>query len=130
MVNDRRQATFLTNGALVLGLIAIGSGVGFAADEPAAPATPQPPKTATAPRSRAVVTDQDGEPIEPFKPAKAETPQEKAHKEALSWFMSGRLKQAESRFSEALSDYQMAIKLDPNAVEVYRRLGAARVRLE
>ena len=36
--------------------------------------------------------------------------------------MSGRLKQAESRFSEALSDYQMAIKLDPNAVEVYRAL--------
>jgi tetratricopeptide (TPR) repeat protein len=122
MVNDRRQATLLTSGALVLGLIAIGSGVGFAADEPAAPATPQPPKTATAPHSRGVVTDQDGEPIEPLKSAKSDTPQEKAHKDALSWFMSGRLKQAESKFSEALSDYQMAVKLDPTAVEVYRAL--------
>ena len=36
--------------------------------------------------------------------------------------MAGRLKQAESKFSEALSDYQMAVKLDPNAVEVYRAL--------
>jgi tetratricopeptide (TPR) repeat protein len=122
MVNDRRQVTLVTSGAVVFALLTIGSGFGFAADEPAAPPTPQPPRTATAPRSRAVVTDQDGEPVEPLQPVKRETPQEKAHKEALSWFMSGRLKQSESRFSEALSDYQMAVKLDPNAVEVYRAL--------
>jgi len=68
------------------------------------------------------VTDQLGEAVEPFKPAKPESAQEKTRKEALSWFMSGRLKESESRFTEALSDYQMAIKLDPNAVEVYRAL--------
>ena len=96
--------------------------IGFGADEPAAPATPQPPRTAAAPHPRAVVTDQDGEPLEPLKPLKTETAQDKTRKEALAWFMSGRLKQSESRFSEALSDYQMAIKLDPNAVEVYRAL--------
>ncbi len=68
------------------------------------------------------MTDQDDEPLEPLKPLKTETAQDKTRKEALAWFMSGRLKQSESRFSEALSDYQMAVKLDPNAVEVYRAL--------
>ena len=57
-----------------------------------------------------------------LKPVKKETREEKKHEEAVSWFMSGRLKQAESRFSEALSDYQMAVKIDPNAVEAYRAL--------
>lgn len=122
MANDRRQASLWTNGALILGLIAFGPVVGLAADEPAAPATPQPPRTAAAPRPRAVVTDQDDEPIEPLKSVKPETAQDKTRKEALSWFMSGRLKQSESRFSEALSDYQMAVKIDPSAVEVYRAL--------
>ena len=72
--------------------------------------------------ARAVITDQDGEPVAPLKPVKKETREEKKHEEAVSWFMSGRLKQAESRFSEALSDYQMAVKIDPNAVEAYRAL--------
>jgi tetratricopeptide (TPR) repeat protein len=123
MAKNRNGAALWMNGALILGLIGSGPLVAFGADEPAPPATPKPPRpAATATHPRAVVTDQSGEPVEPFKPAKPESAQEKTHKEALSWFMSGRLKQAESKFTEALSDYQMAIKLDPNAVEVYRAL--------
>jgi tetratricopeptide (TPR) repeat protein len=123
MAKNRRGAALWTNGALILGLIALGPVAGRGADEPAAPATPKPPRSAVAaPHRPAVVTDQSGEPVEPFKASKTESAQEKTRKEALSWFMSGRLKQAESKFTEALSDYQMAIKLDPNAVEVYRAL--------
>jgi tetratricopeptide (TPR) repeat protein len=122
MVNDRRQLALWTNGALILSLIGLVPVVGFGGDEPAAPPTPQPPKTATAPHSRGIVTDQDGEPLQPLKANKNDSSQDKIHKDAMAWFMSGRLKQSESRFSEALSDYQMAVKLDPNAVEVYRAL--------
>jgi tetratricopeptide (TPR) repeat protein len=122
MANDRTHAPLWTNGALILGLVALGPVVGLAADEPAAPATPQPPRTAAAPHPRAVVTDQEGEPLEPLKSVKPDTAKDKTHKDAIAWFMSGRLKQSESRFSEALTDYQMAVKIDPNAVEVYRAL--------
>lgn len=122
MANDRMRATNLTRGGLILGLIALAPVVGFCADEPGAPPTPQPPRTAAVPHSRGIVTDQDGEPLQPLKSTKPETSQEKTHKEAMSWFMSGRLKQSESRFSEAFKDYQTAVKLDPSAVEVYRAL--------
>jgi tetratricopeptide (TPR) repeat protein len=122
MVNVHRHAALWANVALVLGVLTAAPMVGFGADEPTAPPKPQPPRTATAPHSRGLVTDQDGEPLQPLKSTKTESKQEKIHKDAMAWFMSGRLKQSESRFAEALSDYQMAVKLDPNAVEVYRAL--------
>jgi tetratricopeptide (TPR) repeat protein len=122
MVNVHRHAALWANGALFFGMLAATPLVSFGADEPAAPPKPQPPRTATAPHSRGLVTDQDGEPLQPLKSTKTESKEEKVHKDAMAWFMSGRLKESESRFAEALSDYQMAIKLDPNAVEVYRAL--------
>jgi tetratricopeptide (TPR) repeat protein len=122
MVNVHRRAALLANGALILGLVTLTSTVGFGADEPTAPPKPQPPRTATAPHSKGVLTDQDGEPLQPLKSTKNESKEEKVHKDAMAWFMSGRLKQSESRFAEALSDYQMSVKLDPNSVEVYRAL--------
>jgi tetratricopeptide (TPR) repeat protein len=122
MVNVHRQRALWANGALILGVLAATPIVGFGADEPAAPPKPRPPRTAKAPNSQGVLLDQDGEPIQTLKSTKTESKQEKIHKDAMAWFMSGRLKQSESRFAEALSDYQMAIKLDPNAVEVYRAL--------
>jgi tetratricopeptide (TPR) repeat protein len=97
--------------------------LGALADEPAPPKTPQPaaqkPKAAA---GKAVVTDEFNNPVPVLKPLKPETPEQKKHAEALAFFMSGRLKQEQSRFTEALSDYQAAIKVEPNAVEVYREL--------
>lgn len=122
MVNVHRHAVLWAIGGLIFGVLAAAPTFGLGADEPAAPPKPQPPRTATAPHSRGLVTDQDGEPLQPLKSTKTESKQEKIHKDAMAWFMSGRLKESESRFAEALSDYQMAVKLDPNAVEVYRAL--------
>ncbi len=112
-------------GILLTGVSAccLGFPLGALADEPAPPKTPQSaaqkPKAAA---GKAVVTDQFNNPIPELKPLKPETPEQKKHAEALAFFMSGRLKQEQSRFTEALSDYQAAIKVDPNAVEVYREL--------
>jgi tetratricopeptide (TPR) repeat protein len=102
--------------------------LGVLADEPPTEA-PTPPKTpqSAAPKAKhapgkAVVTDEFGNPVPELKPKKAETPQQKKRVEALAFFMTGKLKQDQSRFTEALQDYQSAIKVDPTAVEVYREL--------
>ncbi|HET6323727.1 MAG TPA: tetratricopeptide repeat protein [Planctomycetaceae bacterium] len=97
--------------------------LGAWADEPAPPKTPQ--SAAQKPKAvlgKVVVTDEFNNPVPELKPVKAETTEQKKHAEALAFFMSGRLKQEQSRFTEALSDYQAAIKVEPNAVEVYREL--------
>jgi len=94
----------------------------FADDEPAPPKTPQPAAQKAKGTGKAVVTDEFGNPVPELKPVKAETPEQKKHAEALALFMSGKLKQDQSRFTEALQDYQAAIKVDPKAVEVYREL--------
>jgi tetratricopeptide (TPR) repeat protein len=96
----------------------------WASDEPAPPKTPQTAASATpkAKTGKAVVTDEFGNPVPELKPAKPETPEQKKHAEALALFMTGKLKQDQSRFTEALADYQAAIKVDPTAVEVYREL--------
>jgi len=123
MATNREGATFRIIAILTIGLVSIGSIGAVWADEPAAPGTPEPPRRgANPPRAKAVVTDQFNEPIEPLKPVKTASAQDKKREEALSYFMSGRLKQAETRFTEALSDYQAAIKIDPTAVEVYRAM--------
>jgi tetratricopeptide (TPR) repeat protein len=93
------------------------------ADEPPPPKTPQTaPAKGKMPPGKVVVTDEFGNPVPEMKPKKGETPDQKKHAEALALFMSGKLKQDESRFTDALADYQAAIKVDPNAVEVYREL--------
>jgi tetratricopeptide (TPR) repeat protein len=95
----------------------------LSADEPAPPKTPQPAaKKAKPAHGKAVVTDEYDNPVTEIKPVKGQSPEEKKHADALALFMSGRLKQEESRFADALTDYQAAIKVDPNAVEVYRAL--------
>jgi tetratricopeptide (TPR) repeat protein len=105
----------------------------LAQDEPAAPkaplvgepAPPKTPQTATPTKTahgKAVVTDEFGNPVPELKPVKAESPDQKKRAEALALFMAGKLKQDQSRFTEALADYQAAIKIDPNAVEIYREL--------
>jgi tetratricopeptide (TPR) repeat protein len=127
MLNSVLGAQFWRNGAgfprviaaLAVGFVTCFSGL-LQANEPPPPELPR--QTAKAvPKSTEGTDDIEG-PAERLEPKTPETAKDKAHKDALAWFMSGRLKQAESRFSEALSDYQNAIKADPNAVEVYRAL--------
>src|SRR5580704_15959830 len=74
----------------------------WASDEPAPPKTPQTAASATpkAKTGKAVVTDEFGNPVPELKPAKPETPEQKKHAEALALFMTGKLKQDQSRFTE------------------------------
>lgn len=63
-----------------------------------------------------------GEVVEPHVPLKPETKAQKAHREALALYMSGRLREAKNDFRGAYADYQKAIAVEPKAVAVYRAL--------
>jgi tetratricopeptide (TPR) repeat protein len=109
---------------LVIGLTACGLALParLLADDPPPPKAPQTAAPKAKTTGKVVVTDEFGNPVPEFKPKTSETPQQKKRAEALALFMSGKLKQDQSRFNEALQDYQAAIKVDPRAVEVYREL--------
>ncbi len=112
----------------VFGVLLSGASAGLLAvpvrlsaqDAPKAPQT-APPK-AKKPAGKPIIKDEFGNPLAELKPKKDETPEQKKHAEALALFMSGKLKADQSRFTDALADYQAAIKIDPKAVDVYREL--------
>jgi tetratricopeptide (TPR) repeat protein len=121
MAKNHRVVTVGLFGIVLAGASAFPARL--SAGEPSAPKTPQAAaQDGKTVHGKAVVTDEFGNPVPEIKPVKGQSPEEKKHSEALALFMSGRLKQEESRFTEAMSDYQAAIKIDPNAVEVYRAL--------
>jgi tetratricopeptide (TPR) repeat protein len=125
MANYYRLAKVGVFGVLLSGASAglLAVPVRLSAQEPDAPKAPQTasPK-AKKPAGKPIVKDEFGNPIAELKPKKDETPEQKKHAEALALFMSGKLKADQSRFTDALADYQAAIKIDPNAVDVYREL--------
>ncbi|GAB4146726.1 MAG: hypothetical protein Tsb009_19550 [Planctomycetaceae bacterium] len=85
----------------------------FAADPPA--------KSAPIPKGTPLRLP-NGEVIEPLIPLKPESKQEIAHRDALVWFMMGRLKEASGDYRGAYSAYQKAASIEPKAVAIYRAL--------
>jgi tetratricopeptide (TPR) repeat protein len=63
-----------------------------------------------------------GKQLEPHLPLKPETKAEKAHREALAWYMQGRLREASGDFRKAYTAYQKAAKIEPKAISIYRAL--------
>lgn len=81
----------------------------------------EPPAKAKKPAAGALKLP-GGELVEPHVPLKPETKAQKAHREALALYMSGKLREARRDFRGAYADYQKAIKIEPGAVSVYRAL--------
>ena len=60
----------------------------------------------------------------PMKPVVPRSAAVEARNDALSWYMTGRLLSTNPRneLKKALSAYQKAVELDPEAIEIYRNL--------
>jgi len=59
---------------------------------------------------------------QPLDPVQKREPKAKARLDAMAWFMTGRLRQSRNDLRGALSSYEKAIAIDPDAIEVYRQL--------
>ena len=82
----------------------------------------QKPLIAVKPQNKRKQKAFSDEQILPFRPVKKRTDVEKNRLKALSFYMTGRLKQSRRKFREAYADFKKAVELDPNSVEVYQAL--------
>ncbi len=58
----------------------------------------------------------------PFQPAKPKTKRERDRSDAVSWFMTGRLREKRKDFRGALDAYKKAADIDPTAGAIYQAL--------
>ncbi|MFO1094455.1 MAG: tetratricopeptide repeat protein [Planctomycetaceae bacterium] len=116
-----RFRLFLSFGAVapVLAILAA------AAARAGAPAEPKPMET---PAPRALAPQQFGdEPIEPFEPLQPLPADDKMHRAARAWYMTGKVYEAradsdQSALEHAVAAYRKAVELDPGALKIYEAL--------
>jgi tetratricopeptide (TPR) repeat protein len=115
---DRAMSTALQCSVLAAGLWLVSSLAHAVAQEPSPEAIP-----ADALKSgyRLQEGDDLALPLQPVKPRSAAI---EARNDALSWYMTGRLLDSSHRNEprKALTAYRKAVKLDPEAIEIYRNL--------
>ncbi|MCA9113895.1 MAG: tetratricopeptide repeat protein [Planctomycetaceae bacterium] len=109
----RRQNWLAPVSAVALLLFLAGT---IPADEPAEAPRPND-------KGGATLRQQPGDDLSvPLVPAKPRTASEQARLEAAAHYMAGRVKESRNDFRGALEEYRESVKLDPEAVEVYREL--------
>ena len=107
------------------GLCAIGLLKPVFSQEPAnSPESGSSAVAADAPAPKGYRQQETDDPALPFRPLVPRSAAVSARNEALSWYMTGRLLDTTHRNEprKALNAFRKAVKLDPEAVEIYREL--------
>ncbi|WP_373653396.1 tetratricopeptide repeat protein [Schlesneria sp. DSM 10557] len=107
------------------GLLAFGlTKPALSQDEPQKPQTESPSSTAESPDVKGYQQQESDDVALPLKPLVPRSAAITARNEALSWYMTGRLLDSTHRNEprKALNAFRKAVKLDPEAVEIYREL--------
>ncbi|MBX3439956.1 MAG: hypothetical protein KF861_20870, partial [Planctomycetaceae bacterium] len=88
------------------------------ADDGAGP--PAPPTVIAAPRSGwQQIAD---EPLEPFQPKVETTTEQQARSKALTWYLTGQLRESKNDYSGALEAYRTAVTIAPAELKPYQSL--------
>ncbi len=88
---------------------------------------PNPPRIDAA--SKAAQLQDLDDPLAPFKPKKPRTEADQKRLDALSWYLTGRIKASRNDFKGAYEAYKKAVELNPSATKVYRELVPLAFRL-
>ncbi len=109
---------------VLLGQIALWQGSVHGDDQPQPPAPPiAQPSPAANPSPIAVDVQQIADdPVEPFEPKVPLTDEQKARRQAVTWFMTGQLREGKNDYAGALEAYRTAIEIAPGEIKPYQSL--------
>ena len=99
----------------------LGQGVAFG-DDPPEPPEADAPKSAGAGPIAVDVQQVADDPAEPFVPKVPSTDAEQARKQAMTWYMTGQLREGRNDFDGALEAYRQAIDVAPAEMKPYQSL--------
>lgn len=128
MWTDRTYRFGNSLGFLCAGMLLLAATIVTAADEPPAQKEPtgesqgKSSQPATLKDKKSLLIDELEGPVEIIRPGKSRTPDEQSRLDAVTWYMSGQVKEARNEFTEAYADYEKAVKLDPKSVPIYKAL--------
>ncbi|MEZ6050502.1 MAG: tetratricopeptide repeat protein [Planctomycetaceae bacterium] len=112
----------LTMVGVLLAQVVSGQGSVHGDDQPPAPPVAQPsPHTNSSP----IVVDVqqvEEQPAEPFEPKVPLTDEQQSQRQAVTWFMTGQLREGKNDFAGALEAYRKAIEIAPGEIKPYQSL--------
>ncbi|HUG91342.1 MAG TPA: tetratricopeptide repeat protein [Planctomycetaceae bacterium] len=119
-----RDRWVLWAAAAVVGTVGLGPGraSSSADDRRAAAQADEQPTEAPRPEARESRLQPGDDVTRPLESARPRTAVDQNRVDALSWFMTGQLRERRNDFKGALDAYREAVKLDPNSVGIYREL--------
>ncbi len=95
------------------------------ADDPVQPPAPPVARPAPATNSSPIAIDVQqiaDEPAEPFKPKVPQTLEQQARQQAITWFLTGQLREGKNDYPGALEAYRQAIEIAPGEIKPYQSL--------